>query len=65
MAFRYAFVRRESNVYTYTRDRVVCICGETSEGRDDFATRRNFTLESETVYLGAFSVAKEAAVTGT
>jgi len=35
---------------------------ETSE-LNDFAKRRNFTLE--TVHSGAFSVAKEAAVTGT
>jgi len=35
---------------------------ETSEG-DDFAMRRNFILEM--VHFGAFSVAKEAAVTGT
>jgi len=34
---------------------------ETSE-TDDFATRRNFTLEM--VHLGAFSMAKEAAVRG-
>jgi len=35
---------------------------ETSEG-NDFATRRIFTLEM--VHFGAFSIAKEAALTGT